>query len=682
MVRALTPEEQRCVAEVQALAQEFAGEQDPFAARLRVRTAAGERELLLGGRARPGATATVIDWQTAPIAAVYFGHQEGDEYELEHDGRELVGTVLRRHGVEFRGGAPVALRWPGRAVMRGPEGWFAQDLAPQLRPRPAAQRARPLSPARVELDPVQRAAVLLPASRSLLVLGEAGFGKTTVALHRLAHLARAAQQGRRRFRALVIVPTPGLRRLAARLLAELEVTGVTVETFESWVARQAERVFPALPRRLSESASPAVSRLKRHPALRGVFAKIAAGTPAMRELRAGYRDRPETVRELLLHLFGDRELLAEVVAAAGLPASTIAEVVAHTRLQFSATTEQAMAHVDRDRLRTLDGRRIDAGTPQGDAGSIDVEDYAVVFALHRASTGTDATRHGALSQYQHVLLDEAQELAPIELELLGRAVAAGGTLTVAGDGAQQVDESTRFAGWPALLAELGAQAAATVNLAVSYRCPKEIEALARAVRGAVDAEQDSEVVREGESRADAVREEDREVESGREVVREVESGREVVREVESGREVVREVESASDASVAFTRHVGACALVTALGDELLALQAQDPGICAAIVCRYPETARRLHAQLVRAVPVRLVLDGGFSFTPGIDVTCVREVKGLEFDVVIVPDADAANYPDTPAARRALYVALTRPLHRLWLAGTGRVSPLLPAGLTG
>ncbi len=626
MTRDLTPQEQRCVAEVQALALEFVGEPAPFAARLRVRTATGERELLLGARTREGSSATVIDWQTAPLAAVYFGHQEGDEYELEHDGRALTGTVLRRHEVTLRDGAPVALRWPGRVVTRGPDGWSARDVAPRVEPRPTTSRCRPLSPARVVLDATQRAAVSLPTTASLLVLGEAGFGKTTVALHRLARLACAAQTERRRFRALVIVPTPGLRRLAAHMLAELGVTGVTVETFAGWAAGQATRVFPALPRRTSEGASAAVSRLKRHPALRAVFAEIAAGTPAMRALRAGYSERPETVRELLLHLFGDRSLMARVVAAAGLPASTIDEVIAHTRLQFSATSEQALAHVDRERLRTLDGRRIDEGTPHADAGSIDVEDHAVVFGLHRACTGTDATRHGALSRYEHVLLDEAQELAPIELELLGRAVAPGGTLTVAGDAAQQVDESTRFPGWPALLAELAAPAAVTVNLAVSYRCPARIEALARAVRDGVEP-----------ARVD-------------------------------------------DASVVVTRHAGACSLVTALVDELVALQVSDPRICAAIVCRHAETARRLYAQLARVLPARLVLDGAFEFTPGIDVTCVGEVKGLEFDVVIVPDADAANYPATPEARRALYVALTRPLHGLWLACVGEPSRLLPASL--
>ena len=87
-------------------------------------------------------------------------------------------------------------------------------------------------------------------------------------------------------------------------------------------------------------------------------------------------------------------------------------------------------------------------------------------------------------------------------------------------------------------------------------------------------------------------------------------------------------------------------------------------------------------QLGRALPVRLVLDGDFRFAPGVEVTCVREVKGLEFDLVVVPDLDAANYPDTPAARRALYVALTRPLHQLWLATAGSWSALLPARLRG
>lgn len=633
MARPLTPEERRIVDEERALAAAWLARHPAatYAARLRVRTPACVRDVLFGDRTLTGDDIALLDWRTAPLAAVFFAYHEGDDYEVEHDGRELTGTVLRRHLVAFAGDALASLeRDDGTRLRRAGDEWLADPPVPGPRARPPELRARSLSPAAVQLDPVQRAAVELADERSLLVLGEAGFGKTTVALHRLARLARLAHAARRRFRALVIVPTPGLRRLAERTLADLGVTNVVVDTFEHWVAAQAARLFPELPRRLADDAGVVVGRLKRHPALRAVLPRIVEGTPAMRDVRAGYRDRPETIRHLLLHLFGDRELMSDVIEHAGgaLPRGAVDDVIAHTRTQFTATTERALAHVDADRLRTLDSKPIDAGTPLGDAGSIDPEDFAVVFALHRRITGTDATRHGALSHYQHVLLDEAQELAPIELELLGRAVAPGGTVTVAGDGNQQFDPTATFVGWPEVLDELGRPDHDAVTLAVSYRCPPAVEDVARAV-------------------LDPAR---------------------PPRPATTGAPVVA------------TRHDDPCHLVAALCDRLIALQQDDPRLSAAVVCRHVEIAERMHRLIARALPARLVVGGRFSFRPGVDVTSVHEIRGLEFDLVIVPDADAATYPDRPDARRALYVALTRPLHQLWLATAGPWSPLLPAWL--
>jgi superfamily I DNA/RNA helicase len=74
----------------------------------------------------------------------------------------------------------------------------------------------------------------------------------------------------------------------------------------------------------------------------------------------------------------------------------------------------------------------------------------------------------------------------------------------------------------------------------------------------------------------------------------------------------------------------------------------------------------------------LALDGEFDFQPGISVTCVADVKGLEFDYAIVPDASGALYPDTPESRRALYVAVTRAIHQVWLSSVGNWSPILPS----
>ena len=75
--------------------------------------------------------------------------------------------------------------------------------------------------------------------------------------------------------------------------------------------------------------------------------------------------------------------------------------------------------------------------------------------------------------------------------------------------------------------------------------------------------------------------------------------------------------------------------------------------------------------------VRLVDDQNFAFAPGIDVVDIEQVKGLEFDYVVVIEAGAYEYPDTPHHQRLLHVASTRAVHQLWPTCVGTPSPLLP-----
>lgn len=51
-------------------------------------------------------------------------------------------------------------------------------------------------------------------------------------------------------------------------------------------------------------------------------------------------------------------------------------------------------------------------------------------------------------------------------------------------------------------------------------------------------------------------------------------------------------------------------------------------------------------------------------------------KGLEFDHVIIPDAQAEVYPDTPLSRRRLYTAISRAMHRITIFSQGSLTPLL------
>src|SRR5699024_9177875 len=103
-----------------------------------------------------------------------------------------------------------------------------------------------------------------------------------------------------------------------------------------------------------------------------------------------------------------------------------------------------------------------------------------------------------------------------------------------------------------------------------------------------------------------------------------------------------------------------------LSEALRDLLEREPRASVAVIAHSPELARGFHRLLADLPEARLVLDGEFSFRPGVDVTEVGQVKGLEFDYVVVPDASAAAYPDTEESRRRLHVAVTRASHQLWI----------------
>jgi len=80
--------------------------------------------------------------------------------------------------------------------------------------------------------------------------------------------------------------------------------------------------------------------------------------------------------------------------------------------------------------------------------------------------------------------------------------------------------------------------------------------------------------------------------------------------------------------------------------------------------------------------LRQVVEHDFTFAPGVEVTEIEQVKGLEFDYVIVVEVSTTNFPDTPAARRRLHVAATRAIHQLWLTSVGTPSALVRERLAG
>jgi DNA helicase-2/ATP-dependent DNA helicase PcrA len=94
----------------------------------------------------------------------------------------------------------------------------------------------------------------------------------------------------------------------------------------------------------------------------------------------------------------------------------------------------------------------------------------------------------------------------------------------------------------------------------------------------------------------------------------------------------------------------------------------------ALICAERSRVRWLARQLGEAVtPI-----GRHDALPGSGVVVLdlALAKGLEFDCVIIPDAQQDVYPDTPLARRRLYTAISRATHEVEVFSQGALSPLL------
>lgn len=95
-----------------------------------------------------------------------------------------------------------------------------------------------------------------------------------------------------------------------------------------------------------------------------------------------------------------------------------------------------------------------------------------------------------------------------------------------------------------------------------------------------------------------------------------------------------------------------------------------------IVVKTGADAKRVYDLLSGEHQVHLISQDSSRFTNGVSITSIRMAKGLEFDEVIIPDADNRNY-DSDYDRNLLYIACTRAMHKLTLFYTGSPSPFLP-----
>ncbi|HEY4239140.1 MAG TPA: 3'-5' exonuclease [Kofleriaceae bacterium] len=690
--------------------------QSPYFAHMRLRERAGAakvRDVMVGKRGfiDRSSNVQIVDWRNAPVSRIYYRYEEGDDYEEEIAGRRVEGFVEARRNVSIARGNLRRIGAPQGTYLKDARGSWVEAVG-QVSPvlhggvgkaaRPvrvtegakgklgvhhgaAARADKALPEIAALIDKEQFELITQPGSGIVVIQGGAGSGKTTVALHRVAFLNF---QDPKRFKAshtLFVVPSNALVRYVAGVLPSLGVSGVPVVTYTGWARATRMRCLPEAPVKYNVEPPDQVSRVKKHPAILGLLvAWVDAQAVAVRadvaEISAAAAEQWDALarRKALLprisglsswvkkaelepnirvalegtikrwrrraddcvldwaELFTDPVALARGFAGTDVSTRDLERLVAWMRRQLARPQK---APVDEEGNAVLDSEGQPLGVDEDDpAGRFDDEDDPILLRLVQLKRGGLVPPGADEIAYEHVAIDEAQDRSALEVKVLVEAVRAPDddpgkrSVTIAGDTAQRLVFDNNFTGWAELLEQTG-QPAIVRPLKLSYRSTAEVMLLAREILGPELAPEETLAARPGEP---------------------------------------VELHEFGDLGEA----------VAFLGDALRNLMAREPTASCAVISRHAEQADAYYEGLRRAeVPaLRRVRRDEFNFQPGVDVTDVAQVKGLEFDYVVMVDVNDTSYPTVNWARHLLHIGVTRAAHQLWLVTTGEPSPLIPAAL--
>jgi len=690
----------------------------PYFAHMRLKESGKPRDVMIGKRGfiDRQSNVQIVDWRNAPVSRIYYRYEEGDDYDEEIAGRRVEGVVEARRNVSIARGNLRRIGTPQGTYLKDARGEWVEavgQIAPVLHggmgkaARPViapgqkgklgihhgtARADKALPEIAALIDKEQFELITQPGSGIVVIQGGAGSGKTTVALHRIAYLN--FQDGKR-FKpqhTLFVVPSQALVRYVAGVLPALGVSGVPVVTYTGWARTTRMRCLPDAPTKYNAEPPDQVSRVKKHPAMLGLLevwtlrqaeaigTELATISPAALEewnrhvgkalvprlaKLASWTKKAELEAQTRVALEGftkkskkraddcildwaelmtDATALNEGFAGTDVTTRDVDRLVAWVKRQLA---KPQAAPVDEEGKPILDSEGLAVGPDEDDpAGRFDDEDDPLLLRLVQLKRGGLRVPEGDEIQYEHVAIDEAQDRSALEVKVLVEAVRAPDddsskrSVTIAGDTAQRLVFDNNFTGWASLLqviatgpSGLGGQPAIVRPLKLSYRSTAEVMMLAREILGPELAPDEPLAARPGEP---------------------------------------VELHEFGDLGEA----------VAFLADALRYLMAREPTASCAVISRHAEQADAYYDALKRAeVPaLRRVRRDEFNFQPGIDVTDVAQVKGLEFDYVIMVDVNAASYPDAHWARHLMHIGVTRAAHQLWMVSTGEPSTLVPTAL--
>lgn len=604
----------------------------PYFAHVRLSEDGRSRDLFLGKATRLDHGLRIVDWRNAPVSRIFYAYEQGDVYEETFGTRLLEGTVEARRTLTIQRGALHRID--------GPEGTFARD-------DDGTWHTTTTTPPRLAGGEGSSVTRLHPAGggRSRR-LGTHDDGRAHRADKRLPDIAGLIDPDqfdlitRPASGFLVVRGTAGSGKTTVALhrIAYLAYDDPDIDSpdtlfvvFSKALRDYVGRVLPALGLgRVRPVTFPEWAAALRRRHFRGLPRQHRDDTP---EAVVRLKSHPATLMALEQHI--------ATLSAASTVEQAVDDWVSVTTsfdLLRAAFDDLDPTAFDDTALRAATDwcrARYDAilAAEEGDEDAealLDAEDDALLLRAFQLRVGPLRDRRGRRPlRHRHIAVDEVQDFSPAEVRVLLGTLAPQGSITLAGDTQQHVMAESGFTSWADFFRWLGLEGTAVDTLRVAYRSSRAIVTFALALLGELREDDPPLTVREGP-------------------------------DVELFR---------------FTDHGAAVAF---LADALRALARDEPLANVALLVPSAGVANTYFAGLRRAeVPrLRRVVDQDFAFTPGVEIVPVDQVKGLEFDYVVVVEANAHHYPDRPAHRRLLHVAATRAIHQLWVTSVGTPSPIL------
>lgn len=523
----------------------------------------GAKEYLLGkqGFVSHDNRALVVDWRKAPISRFFYDFDPGDEYFETIQGREREGVITRRDTVDITKRSLRRIECGEDLYELAGDGWVknARQFHTTSDTKAANQDHRMVDIVSL-ISPDQFHMITSEATDGCtLITGGAGSGKTVVSLHRLSCLQFNDPDRFAPERCLVLMFNKVLRNYVRQTSSDL-LGSTRVDTFSAWALSAITALTGKV---IKPVVGDTLTAQKKSSQLSGLLARYVTEVREMEPLQDLWR------------FYGQPYVLDALFADGTAKEAFLADL----RRRYSVKSQ-----------------------------AVSFADLSVLLRLCQLREKDGPVRE-ALGWYAHIIVDEGQDLSLLELEAILAATDKHNSITLSADSKQKILSWVDSADFDIFHTHLKEVGVSNETLSVSYRCPKEIMALASRISN-----RESEQV-----------------------------GR------HSGS---LEYHKAVDEE-------GALALLRRLVEKLVA---EDPHGLTAVICKKKSDEKMLHSALSGISGLHQ--QGELTFEPGALVTIAHQVKGVEFANVILYDPNTKDFRNSALDRNLLYVCVTRACKRL------------------